>query len=138
MGDYHLQAGSPVIDLGPAASVTCSEDIDGELRMGFIDIGADEWIAPTTPFVRGDADGNGEVVPIVDAITILNFQFVLGAPEPPCLDAADADGDGAFNGLLDGLYALSFGFVDGPAPPPPFPLCGSVRLLLGCDEGGCP
>jgi hypothetical protein len=46
MGDYHLSAGSPAIDAGIAAGVTC--DMDGNSRplgLGY-DLGADEWLLP--------------------------------------------------------------------------------------------
>ncbi|MCI0652217.1 MAG: proprotein convertase P-domain-containing protein, partial [Planctomycetes bacterium] len=63
-----------------------------------------ETIVPTEPlFLRGDADGNGLVQALLDALALLNWQFNAGA-EPPCFDAADVDGNSAVNALIDALY----------------------------------
>lgn len=73
--------------------------------------------------LRGDADGNGVVNPLSDAIYILEHQFGSG-PAPPCLEAADIDDDSTFNGLTDGSALLAYGFLGGPPPGAPFPVCG--------------
>ena len=76
-------------------------------------------------FLRGDADGDGTVNGLVDGLFVLNFQFIPGSPEPPCLDAADADDSGSVNGLVDGLFILNFQFAGGAPPPDPGPMsCG--------------
>ena len=72
-------------------------------------------------FVRGDVNGDGTFNGLVDIIYLLNFQFVSGSPEPPCMDAADADDGGSVNGLVDGLYLLNFQFLQGDPPPFPYP-----------------
>ena len=51
-------------------------------------------------FIRGDADGNGDVVGLIDGFFILNFGFNGGAA-PECVEACDADGSGAFVPLVD-------------------------------------
>ena len=89
-------------------------------------------------FVRGDADGNGVVNGLVDALFVLAFQFQMG-PTPPCLEAADVDGNGNFNGLTDALYLLGslFGCCQ---PPPPYPFCGpdpDPGSSLGCKSHPC-
>ena len=92
--------------------------------------------------LRGDADGNGTFSGLVDGLFVLNYQFVAGAPEPPCLKAADADDSGSFQGLLDGLYILNYQFVVGsPPPPPPGPsACGNDPTAdsLTCVTPSCP
>lgn len=94
-------------------------------------------------FLRGDADADGSVNPLVDGLTILNYGFVPGSAVPPCLAAADTDGDHNLNPLVDGLHMLNFGFVPGSPPvPAPFPSCGedaATTDALGCDDpSGCP
>lgn len=71
-------------------------------------------------FLRGDADGDGIVNGLVDALFLLDYSFTGGAT-PSCLDAIDVDDDGALNGLVDTLYLLDFQFTGGPQPPLPFP-----------------
>ena len=146
--DYHLQPGSPCINLGtnaPPGGLPLT-DLDGNPRVicGVVDMGAYEAPEPMDGcaplFIRGDCDFNLIVNPLIDALFLLNFGF-QGGQEPPCLDACDANDDGNFNALVDGLYILVFGFVDGPPPPPPHPLCGSDPTpdAVGCDDfTGCP
>ena len=92
-------------------------------------------------FRRGDADGNGTFVGLLDGVFILSFQFVPGSPAPPCMDAADADDDGSFSGLVDAFYLLNYQFLPGnPPPPDPGPFtCGvdPSADALGCDSA-CP
>ena len=84
-------------------------------------------------FVRGDSNGDGSVVGIVDGIHLLNYQFVAGSSAPPCMDAADVDNDGVFNGLVDAAALLNFIFATGNPPPAPYPGCGSDDDdALGC------
>ncbi len=93
------------------------------------------------PFIRGDCDGNSVANPLLDAIFLLNFGFIFGSPEPPCLDACDVDDDGNFSALVDGIYTLTFGFLDGPPPPLPYPSCGfdPTPDAVECDDfTGCP
>jgi hypothetical protein len=51
MGDYHLTSGSPAINAGTPASDGVSApavDIDGDVRLGGFDLGADELASPAT------------------------------------------------------------------------------------------
>jgi hypothetical protein len=97
-------------------------------------IGDFEFAAGAPEFVRGDADGTGEL-DVTDAIHLLDFLF-LGRDAPPCADAADADDSGILD-LTDGIFILHFLFLGGPPPPPPFAGCGRDRTgdLLGCAAG---
>lgn len=91
-------------------------------------------------FIRGDTNGDGVLNALVDGIFILNYQFVPGSDEPPCLDAADADDDGTINGLLEGILLLNFGFVPGSTPPPAPTSCGNDPTpdTLECEAPPCP
>ena len=95
---------------------------------------------PDIQFVRGDADGNGSFLALVDGLFLLEFGFTGGAA-PSCEDAADIDDNGELQPILDTLYALSFAFVNGPAIPDPFDECGvdtTIDALL-CETAtsGC-
>ncbi len=142
--DYHLQPGSPAINLGtndPPGGLPPT-DADGNPRVvcGVVDMGpyeAPEPVDGCAPlFIRGDCDFDLVINPLLDAIFLLNFGLIVGSPEPPCLDACDANDDGNFNAIVDGLYILTFGFVGGPPPPPPHPLCGSDPTpdAVTCDD----
>ena len=92
-----------------------------------------------TSFLRGDANLDLEVN-LTDAVYILNNLFLGGAPLP-CAEAADVNGDAATGGtidLSDGVYLLNFLFLGGDPVPAPFPECGSMKLVLGCESTGCP
>ncbi len=78
-------------------------------------------LAPSQEFIRGDANGDGNIA-ILDAINSLQFLFVQGAT-PPCLDALDIDDDGSL-AIIDPILLLHFLFLSGPAPADPFPACG--------------
>ena len=88
-------------------------------------------------FIRGDIDGNGSVLALLDALFLLQFGFNSG-PTPPCEDASDCDGNGVVFPLLDALYLLAWGFTDGPAPPGNFPECDMSDGTLTCEAPICP
>ena len=93
----------------------------------------DQIVCSAADFRRGDADGNGVVFAILDALFLLEFGFTNG-PSPPCDRAADADGNGVVFPILDALFLLEFGFTNGPPPPDPGPtVCGPGPN--GCAEG---
>ena len=95
------------------------------------------FVPAGTPFLRGDANGDGEVIPVSDAITILSGLFAGAAIA--CELAADVNGDGATD-IADPVAMLNFGFGGGPPPPHPFPDCGvsAAPTMVPCDLSGCP
>ena len=74
------------------------------------------------PFLRGDANNDGTVQTIPDAIALLNALFTSSGPIA-CESAGDINDDGAVN-LADAIFLLGWGFSFGPTPPAPFPTCG--------------
>jgi hypothetical protein len=76
--------------------------------------------APAT-FIRGDADGNGQVN-LTDGLFILLHLF-QGGPAPVILDAADVDDSGTIN-LTDAVRLLNHLFRGGDPPPAPYPAAG--------------
>lgn len=125
--DFHLDLGSPLIDVGSASFVYLpATDFEGDARLigANVDIGPDEVVcAPPgcLPFVRGDVTGDGFIA-IDDPISVLNHLFVTGAPLP-CFDGADFGDDGVL-GIDDPLQLLSHLFGGGAPPAPPHPACG--------------
>jgi hypothetical protein len=95
-------------------------------------------LVPGLQLVRGDANGNGSIEPLADAIVTLYFLFVSGS-SVTCLDALDCNDDAAVN-LSDPILLLTWGFAMGSNLPAPFPECGSDPTddLLSCDGSGCP
>ncbi len=94
-------------------------------------------------FLRGDCNGDGNVIGQVgDAIFVLNYNF-LGGPAPECMAACDSNADGNVIGQVgDAIYTLNYNFLGGPAIPEPFPACGRSSderdLALGCEVQSCP
>lgn len=83
------------------------------------------------PFIRGDANGDGEVN-FTDVMTSLDYLFRRGAT-PACMDAADANDDGGLN-LTDPVVTILFLFAGGAPLPPP---TGSPGADPTPDELGC-
>jgi len=110
----------------------CLPAVDAELSevIGLVSF-ADDSVPGK--FIRGDANGSGELT-IVDPIRTLSYLF-LGATAP-CLDAADANDSGEVD-LSDATFMLSFLFLGGRSPPSPFPGKGSDPTSdgLGCSSG---
>ena len=73
--------------------------------------------APIT-FIRGDADGDGDV-DNSDLQLILELANGQGVP-PACMDRYDVDDNGEMN-ITDGIYLSLYINFDGPPPPPPHP-----------------
>ena len=69
-------------------------------------------------FLRGDANSNGSVDALPDALFLLRWQFA-GGDEPPCMDAADCDDSGTVSAIPDALFLLRWGFEEGDEPPAP-------------------
>jgi len=81
-----------------------------------------EWclIFSTAPgsFLRGDIDGDGQVIAILDAIYGLDWGFNDGE-EPLCQDAADVDNNNAIEVLVDVIALLNWQYMSGDAPADP-------------------
>jgi len=72
-------------------------------------------------FLRGDTDGN-TTLDITDAVRILNFLFLGGAP-PTCEDASDVFDSGTVD-ISAAIALLNYLFLGGPTPAVPFPAPG--------------
>jgi hypothetical protein len=95
-----------------------------------------ELLETSVPFIRGDADGSGEI-DLSDAINILLYLF-LGIGFPDCLSALDADGNG-FLELTDAIAVLEHLFITGQPLPPPFPACAPAEdSPFWCKKARCP
>ena len=79
----------------------------------------------SSPFVRGDADGNGLMEPLADVVFLLKSAFIVGEPQPACIDSVDCNDNGTFEPIPDALFLLAYSFQQGAPPPSPGPLvCG--------------
>ena len=91
-------------------------------------------------FIRGDVNGD-DFVQLVDAIRLLEFLFIAGAPASTCDDALDVNDDEAIT-ILDGILLLQYLFGGGAPPEAPFPNCGldqPAGTILDCavNTGSC-
>ncbi|MCA8960311.1 MAG: hypothetical protein KDC38_07345 [Planctomycetes bacterium] len=140
---------APWVGAGDVTLSVFTEFVVSETPAGVIGFGAggtvqytvtyDYDLAPDDLLSRGDSNGDG-LFDIADAIFSLATLFIMGSPDPGCLDAADANDDGVFD-ISDAIYTLSALFTAGPPPPAPHPECGIDETgdLLGCAEPGiCP
>ncbi len=64
-------------------------------------------------FVRGDADGNGQIN-TTDVVYLINYLYIDGPPPVP-LEAGDVNSDGKLN-ISDVVYLINFLFIGGPPP----------------------
>ena len=88
-------------------------------------------------FIRGDCDGDGEVL-ITDGLFLLNFLFP-SRRTPDCKAACDPFVSG-FLGTTTAVGIFEYLFLGGPAPVPPFPECGlgtETDNTLGCETSNC-
>lgn len=96
--------------------------------------------APGGDLIRGDVNGDGVVIPIADAIALLQFLFA-GSPGTSigCEQAGDFNDDDMLD-LGDAVSIIAYGFSGGPSPEPPFPDCGPdpTLAMLTCFMSGCP
>lgn len=67
----------------------------------------------------GDTNGDGSD-DVSDLLFLVDYQFVPGAPAPPCPEEADVDGSGAID-VSDLLYLVDYQFVPGSPAPVPCP-----------------
>jgi hypothetical protein len=74
-----------------------------------------DGILTITDHLCGDANSDS-IINVSDAVYIINYVFVPGAPVPDPLCAADANGDTIIN-VSDAVYLINYVFVPGaPAP----------------------
>lgn len=67
----------------------------------------------------GDVNGDGSD-DISDLLFLVDYQFVPGAPAPPCIEEADVDGSASVD-ISDLLYLVDYQFVPGSPSPVPCP-----------------
>jgi hypothetical protein len=93
--------------------------------------------AGSTPFIRGDANGDGNIN-ITDAIATLAHLF-LGGASPACRKTEDTNDDGRLD-LTDAVYLLRHLFLGGSPPLAPYPACGADPTSdeLSCPAYACP
>jgi hypothetical protein len=72
-----------------------------------------EDVVVVQSFVRGDANGDGEITPS-DAVYLINYLFI-GGPAPVPLEAGDANSDGVVSSA-DIVYLINYLFSNGPPP----------------------
>jgi hypothetical protein len=75
--------------------------------------GEAETEVTTTPYLCGDANGDGEIGP-GDVVFLLNYLYRFGSPPCPQV-AGDANSDGVV-GPGDVVYLINYLFKDGPPP----------------------
>ena len=120
-------------NLGTSPPVSNIVTVDGFSEGVLSESGMITLIAGVDAFLRGDADGSGNVFAIVDALYLLEWQFA-GGPVPPCFRAADIDDNGNVFAIVDALFLLSWQFSNGPEPPAPGPIsCGTDPTADGLD-----
>jgi len=85
-------------------------------------------------FLRADANNDNQVN-MSDGVFLLDWLFRSGRI-PGCFDAADANASSDVN-IADAVWVFQTLFSGGPPPPPPFPECGSVPPVLGCERSAC-
>ena len=111
------------LSLGPTAEVPCV-------------FGTTVEIPGPVPFVRGDANADGQI-DISDGVNALVCLFVgEGSLCPLCMDAIDVNDSGTAE-IADPVTLLNYLFTMGPPPAPPHPGCGldTTEDELRCEDG---
>jgi hypothetical protein len=117
-GEVRWEGSSWGIPTEPIA--TCAT-VKGEMML-FCDLRSINVDFVSVGFVRGDANADG-AVHVSDAVRILMYLF-MGAPPPPCLDAADSNDDGEV-AMTDAILILMDFFIPDTRIPAPGPYgCG--------------
>jgi hypothetical protein len=70
----------------------------------------------STEYIRGDANGDGEIN-IADVVHLVNYLF-SGGPAPDPLWVGDANSDGVVD-IADVIYLVNYLFIGGPPPCEP-------------------
>jgi hypothetical protein len=94
--------GEPIVVYVSSATNLIDDDTNGV---------RDAFETRNLPFIRGDADGDGQFIQQLDGDFLIAFLFAAGPP-PPCMDAADFNDDG-FLDQSDPLWGYQF-----PLMPP--------------------
>ncbi len=97
--------------------------------------GAIVTIRPPAPFLRGDADANGRIEPLLDAAALFSYWSGTGDP-PPCLDAADVNDNGSLPPISDATRLLDWAYGGGaPLAFPGVTTCDAEPAggTLGCE-----
>jgi hypothetical protein len=140
--DYHLLAGSPLVDAGTPERAP-AYDIDGKPRPcgAGVDVGASEFGSCGTPqeghFRRGDINGDGSQ-DIADPVFLLFYLFA-GHAGPTCLKSADTNDNGGLD-IADVTFILGYLFTAGAPPPAPGASCGpdpTADALTCSSQSGC-
>ncbi len=136
--DFHPKLGLDVLEAARGITLDrASTELEAaSLSERIIEIFGRRNIYPT-PFVRGDANGDGSC-DISDAIAVLNYLFT-GRQEPLCREAVDSNDDGTID-LSDPIRLLGHLFLGQASLPPPYPDCGpdqDHRNGLGCGKASC-
>jgi hypothetical protein len=95
-------------------------------------------VLPASRFVRGDANGDGEI-DISDPLAILFFLFGgFDGIEEICAEAGNANNDNHLD-ITDAIFILERLFIAPQPFPAPYPDCGPDPSLpsLGCDVSSC-
>jgi hypothetical protein len=134
VADFDLPAGDWTISVEVSDDSNCAPPSEND------SCSADPISVSGDPqFRRGDGNGDGGT-DLSDAVFVLNYLFVGGAP-PPCLAAANSNADNNVD-IADPTYLLNHLFLGGTAPPLPFRDCGTsgfeTDARLGCEETSCP
>jgi predicted outer membrane repeat protein len=117
IGDYHLLANSPCIDVGDNTAIPPSGvvDLNGNYRIanGTVDMGAYEFgstAPPSTLFVDARATGANNGSSWVDAFAGLQEALIVATVSPQVDEIR----------VAEGIYKPT-GFAPSPPPPPPPP-----------------
>jgi hypothetical protein len=108
-----LDVTAPAGGSGWAALEICNPDGCDSETNGF------HYIASGTPFVRGDANGDGDV-DLSDPIAILGDLFLGDPADAQCRDALDSDDSGQLD-ITDAIKILNFLFLGASPPVDPYP-----------------
>lgn len=91
--------------------------------------GAETWSSETFSFytpellgccvgVRGDINGDGQDMNIVDLTCVIEYLFGSGWCEMPCAEETDVNGDGAMADIVDLTFIVDYLFGPSTAPIP--------------------
>ena len=105
----------------PVAKGTQSELLAGSGNDANLDLAVTDYLSqevsillhPTSPFIRGDANGDGKVT-VADVVYLISYWFKSG-PAPNPLESGDVNCHGQVN-PGDIMYLVNYLFKHGPPP----------------------